>query len=110
MYAFDDVIIYILLSVVVVLLVSVVWFLLWRKFYTWYFKIDHRLVEVQKTNQLLTEIRGLLIQSNAVDGVVGNEVYEMAETLKNKKSRNHSNGKTANVDTVLTYDDELPEL
>lgn len=75
-------IIMILVAVVVFRLLS---FLLFRELHCWYEKRNEQLAEARKTNQLLMEIRGLLLQRNTVSGVAGNDIGDLKYSLSSNK-------------------------
>ncbi|SET46498.1 hypothetical protein SAMN04487771_101945 [[Clostridium] aminophilum] len=85
----------------VLLIIILVWiavFLILRAFWCWYWKINARLEEQKKTNELLQNILNALIQGNAVNAVTAGNVMDLNENQAKKVF-------TADID-----DSDIPEL
>lgn len=72
----------ILLSILFIVVIA----LIIRAIVLWYWKVNERLYEMQRTNKLLLEIRDLLEQGNAVSGLVGNEVIKLNNKVERKET------------------------
>lgn len=66
---------------VLYIIFKIVEFFVCREAHCWYEKRNEQLEEARKTNQLLKEIRALLLQGNEVSGIVGNEIVDIKEGL-----------------------------
>lgn len=62
------------------ILAAILFFLLLRWFWCWYLKINARLREQEKTNELLQNIFDALVQGNAVSAVTAGQIIGMNET------------------------------
>lgn len=62
-----------------ILFLIVVWFIT-RQLRCWYWKINARLEEQRKTNELLQNIFDVLVQGNAVSAVTAGQIMGMNET------------------------------
>lgn len=63
--------------ILVVFLVAILLFVITRWFWNWYFKINARLQEQRRTNELLQNIYNALIQGNQVSAVTAGQIMNM---------------------------------
>lgn len=68
---------------VIVLLVIILGYLITRWFWNWYFKINARLHEQRKTNELLQNIYDALVQGNQVSAAAVGQVMGMKDNSAN---------------------------
>jgi hypothetical protein len=97
----------------VVLFIMVIIFFVTRWFWCWYFKINHRLNELEKTNEILKDIRILLMQQNQIQRVQTQEVVNMSDQMINGVSVNASPNNISNnaaVRNTSVIEEQLPEL
>lgn len=87
---------YIVAGYIVILLLDILKFLLIRQFVCWYLRINERLREQERTNELLQNIFDALIQGNAVSSI-------SAERLVNLQT-------TKQGSPTMIRDDDIPEL
>ncbi len=53
-------------AIIVLFIVLIIIFLVTRQFWCWYWKINIRISELEKINENLEQIKGLLIHENAM--------------------------------------------
>ena len=80
-----------------VLLVIFLIILLTRWLWCWYFKINARLHEMEKTNELLQNIFDALIQGNKVNSVTAGQIINM-------------NSSDRQPTATMIRDDDIPDL
>ena len=62
---------------IIILFVMIILFLLAREWVCWYWKINARLAEQKKTNELLQNIFDALIQGNTVNALTAGQVIKL---------------------------------
>lgn len=100
--------------VLIVLLVLFLLFLLLRQYICWYFKINARLYEQRKTNELLQNIFDALVQGNAIGSIQVGSVEslkaQMAKGGKKMEAAFAANQNTAQIPQPGDVDNSLPPL
>jgi hypothetical protein len=86
-------------GLIIFIIIVIAVFLILRAFWCWYLKIDHRVDELRKMNQTLSEIRALLIQGNTVGAITAGHVMDLSQTSF-----------VENAATDDVYDDDIPAL
>lgn len=93
MWMLGDVLGEVLPIILGVLLVIFVISLILREYYCWYFKINARLSEQKRTNELLQNLFDASIQGNAVNAVTANQMLNgnTAQARPNSQGRVFNN-------------------
>lgn len=85
---------------VCVLLVLIIMFIVTRWFWCWYWKINVRLEEQKKTNELLEGIYAALIQGNTVNAVTAGQITSLHNTASG----------TTGTQGGIIQENEIPDI
>ncbi len=72
--------------IIIILLILILFFFITRWYWCWYFKINHRLHELERTNELLQNIYDAVVQGTAVGAISATELVNSGKNGSGKAS------------------------